>query len=135
MLIMGGLLYMAQVISTLNFKLAQRLGIQENPEQTDALVQRAERYTAWWDVLMLAWMPFAGILMISDHSIWPVVALIAAAIYIDAAGRELMKHLSIRHEGFRTGSRRQQQLFMCSYVVMAMLGMIVLAYAIGKLIR
>ena len=42
-LILGGALYLAQVISSVNFKAAQRLGIQENPKDADPILHRSER--------------------------------------------------------------------------------------------
>lgn len=64
LIILGGGLYLAQIISSINFPLAQRLGIQEKPETSDTLLQRSERYTAYWDLLTLLWLPVAGILMV-----------------------------------------------------------------------
>jgi len=53
LLILGGALYIAQVISSVNFKLAQRLGIQEKPDAADPLLQRSEKYTAYWVLVTL----------------------------------------------------------------------------------
>ena len=72
-LILGALLYIAQLISSIDFKLAQQLGIQENPEETDSILQTAERYTAWWDLVTLGWLPLAGLLMILENSCWPAI--------------------------------------------------------------
>ena len=43
LLILGGALYLAQVVSSVDFQLAQRMGLQEKPELTDPLLQRSER--------------------------------------------------------------------------------------------
>lgn len=53
LVILGGGLYIAEVISSINLPLAQRLGIQEKPETSDGLLQRSERYTAYCDLLTL----------------------------------------------------------------------------------
>ena len=104
LIIIGGALYLAQIISSVNFPLAQRLGIQEKPDTSDAILQRAERYTAYWDILTLLWLPVAGILMVTDHHWWPVVSLFGGAIYLDTAGREAAKNLSFQHEGIKVGT-------------------------------
>ena len=124
---------MAQVISSINFQLAQRLGIQENPEDTDKLLQRSERYTAYWDLVALGWLPFSGVLMIINHDWWPVVSLVGGAIYLDTAGREAVKNLSFRHEGIKVGSDKQQKVFFASYLVMAIIAVAVIAYSIASL--
>ena len=135
LLLTGGALYLAQVISSVNFQMAQRLGIQEYPADTDDLVQRSERYTAYWDLVTMVWLPFAGALMINNHDWWPVMSLLGGAIYLDAAGREAMKNLSFRHGGLKTGSSTQQKIFFASYIVMAVIALLVIAYSITFLSR
>lgn len=134
LLILGGLLYFAQIISSINFELAQRLGIQESPEDTDSILQTAERFTAYWDLVTLGWLPLAGILMIIDHVWWPIVALVGGAIYIDASGREAAKIMSLRKEGFRLGTKNQQRVFLASYIVMAIIGLVLIGYSMSKLV-
>ena len=135
LLLLGGALYVAQVISSIDFQLAQRLGIQERPEDTDAILQTAERYTAYWDLLVPAWLPLAGLAMIVDHAWWPILGLLGGAIYLDAAGREAVKIISLRKEGFRLGTQTQQRLFFSSFIVMAIMGLVVIAYALVVLLR
>ena len=134
MLIFGGFLYIVQVISSLNFPLAQRLGIQEDPKATAPLLQRAERYTAYWDLLTLIWFPFAGLLMLLDHPLWTLMALAAGSIYLDAAGREAVKNLSFRHAGLATGTQQQQKGYFASYLVMAAFGVTAIFVALNTLI-
>jgi len=132
-LVFPGLLLLVQIISSINFRLAQRLGLQEDPKQTDPLLQRAEQYIAYWDLITLVWMPIAGVLMIVNHSMWPIIALIAGAIYFDTAGREAAKILSFKHEGLKIGPTKQQHLFFATYIVMAILGVITVIYSLDKL--
>jgi hypothetical protein len=134
LLLLGGFLYLAQVLSSVNFKLAQRIGIQENSEETDSILQTAERYTAYWDLVTLGWLPLAGLLMIIDYNWWPIVALVGGAIYFDSAGREAAKIISLRKEGFRLGAQNQQRLFFASYIVMAVIGLGLIAYSISTLL-
>jgi hypothetical protein len=133
LLIFGGALYLAQVISSVNFKLAQRLGIQEKPEVTDPLLQRSERYTAYWDLVTLGWLPLAGVLMITNHDWWPIISLIGGAIYLDTSGREAAKSLSFRHEGIKVGTDKQQSVFFASYLVMAVIAIVLIIYSISSL--
>ncbi|MEA1989277.1 MAG: hypothetical protein U9N57_08770 [Pseudomonadota bacterium] len=129
LIIFPGILFIGQVISTINFRLAQRLGLQENPEHADKLVTRAERYVAYWDLVTLVWMPVAGVLMVLEHNSWPLVGFFASAIYLDTSGREAAKILSFKHEGLRLGSENQHRFFMVTYLIMAVLGLVVLSYS------
>ncbi len=132
--LLGGLLYFAQVISSIDFKLAQRLGVQEDPGETDAVVQTAERFTAYWDLVTLGWLPLAGLLMIIDNSWWQISALVGGAIYFDASGREAVKIVSLRKEGFRLGTKQQQRAFFASYIVMAFIGVFLVSYSTSVLV-
>ena len=131
--VFGSALYIAQMISSLNFSLAQRLGIQEKAEYADPLFQRSERYTAYWDLLTLLWFPVAGFLMIINHGWWPIMSLLAGAIYLDASGREAVKNLSLKHEGIRVGTDKENQVFLVFYIVMAVIAIIVIAFSMLKL--
>lgn len=133
LLLFGGSLYVAQMISSFNFSLAQRLGIQEKAENADPLLQRSERYTAYWDLLTLVWLPLAGVLMIINHAWWPIISLLAGAIYLDTSGREAAKNLSFRHEGVRVGKEEEQRIFFAFYIMMAVIAIVIIAYSILKL--
>ena len=129
LIIFPGILYAGQLISSINFHLAQRLWLQENPNEADLLLQRAERYAAYWDLVTLIWMPLSGVLMVTNNSAWPLIALVGGAIYLDTSGREAAKMLSLKHEGVRVGPTRQHRLFFATYFIMAALGIVVVAYS------
>ena len=133
LIIFPGILFFGQLISSVNFSLAQKLGLQEDPEQSDRLLQRAERYTAYWDLITLVWLPVSGVLMVLNNSAWPVLSFFGGAIYLDAAGREAAKTLSFKHEGIRLGSPMQQNIFFATYIIMAVIGIVVVTYSIGAL--
>jgi len=130
LIIFPGILYSGQIISSINFSFAQKMGLQENPEETDLLLQRAEKYTAYWDLVTLVWLPISGVLMLINNSLWPIFALFGGAIYLDAAGREAAKILSFKHEGVRIGSPLQQRLFFSTYIIMAVLAIVVIVYSL-----
>lgn len=128
-----GLLVLGQLISAINFPLAQRWGLQEKADTADSLTQRAELHTAYWDLLSLIWLPLAGLLMIMDHSWWPFLALLAGGIYFDCGGREAAKMLSFRAEGIRIGSVNEQRLYFGTCVFIGLLGLLAIIYALSVL--
>jgi hypothetical protein len=134
LIIFPGILFIAQLISSINFKLAQQLGLQEDPENADPILQRAERYTAYWDLLTMGWLPITGILMLTNNQYWPYIALVAAGIYFDASGREAAKILCFKHEHLNAGSPLQQTFFFSTYIIMALLAITVLAYSLNYLL-
>ena len=130
LILFPGVLFLVQLISSLNFSLAQKLGLQERPLTADPLLIRAERYTAYWDLVTLVWLPVAGVFMVINHPWWPLISLIGASIYIDAAGREAAKNLSFRHEGIKVGTEQEQKLFFATYIVMVIIGLFVVIYSL-----
>ena len=135
LIIFPGILFIAQVISSINFNLAQKLGLQENPAEADSILQTAKKYVAYWDLLTLVWMPVSGVLMVIDNSAWSIVAFFAGAIYIDTSGRESAKFLSFKHEGIRIGPPNQQKFFFGTYIIMAILGVTIVVYSLNHLIQ
>lgn len=103
-ILFGALGWIGQLISGLNYELAQRLGLQEKSEGTDPLFRTAERNAARWDGLVLWTLILAGVLMLLDSRWWPPVALVAGGIYLDAAGREVAKVWSLKSQGIRVGT-------------------------------
>ena len=134
LIIFPGILFTGQLISSISFPLAQKIGFQENPEHTDSLLQTAEQYAAYWDLITLIWMPLSGVLMVIGNPYWPVVSLIAGAIYFDTSGREAAKILSFKHEGIRVGSSTQHKFFFSIYFMMAILGVIVILRSLAELL-
>ena len=123
----GWPIYAGQLVSVVDLRLAQRLGLQEAPDGVDRLFTRLELWTARWDLLWLWTLPTAGILMLVDHSWWPYAAMIGGSAYLDTGGREGAKVLALRREGVRTGSRSEQRLMLAlfaSFVVVGALGVV-----------
>ena len=130
LILFPGMLFIVQLISSINFSLAQKLGLQEKPQTADPLLIRAERYTAYWDLVTLIWLPVAGIFMVINHPWWPLISLIGASIYVDAAGREAAKNLSFRNEGIKVGTEQEQRLFFATYIVMVIIGLFIIIYSL-----
>lgn len=130
LILFPGILFLVQLVSSLNFSFAQKLGLQEKPQTASPLLIRAERYTAYWDLVTLIWLPVAGVFMVINHPWWPLISLIGASIYIDAAGREAAKNLSFQHEGIKTGTVQEQILFFTTYIVMVIIGLFVIIYSL-----
>lgn len=120
--VIAGLLYLGQLISVWNVRLAQRLGLQESPDHTDPLLGHVELWAARWDLLWLWTLPSAAILMLVDHWLWPYAAMIGGGAFVDAGGREAAKILGLKQEGVRIGSQQEFRLAMAVYVYLIAAG-------------
>ena len=128
------LLYVGQIISVANFSLAQRLGLQESPENSDPLFNYLERWTARWDLWWLWTLPAAGILMLIDHWLWPYAAMIGGGAFVDAGGREAVKILGLKGKGVRVGSRREFVAAMAAYVYLIAAGVLSIGIVLFEVI-
>lgn len=125
----GAFGWLGQLISGLNYPLAQRLGLQEGNEGTDPLFRGAEGNAARWDALVLWTLVAAGVLMLMDHPWWPILSLVAGGIYLDGAGRESAKYLSLHKSGVRIGTSKQVKTAQVFFVSMFLVALLVLADA------
>ena len=132
-ILFGGFGWLGQLISGIDYQLAQKLGLQEKDEGTDPLYRLAEMNTARWDAFVLWTLVGAGILMLADHPWWPWVSLIAGAIYLDAAGREVAKWISLRRAGVSVGSPRDIRVAAFFFSAMAAIAVWVIVYALWSL--
>lgn len=123
MCLLGWILYVGQLISVANFGLAQRLGLQESPDDADPLSSEVELWAARWDLLWLWTLPAAGVLMLMNHWLWPYAALIGGGAFVDAGGREAAKVLGLRGAGVRTGSQGERRLAMAVYTYFIVAGL------------
>ena len=122
-----------QLVSAVNFRFAQNLGLQEKNETTDPLYRRLELNTARWDLVVLWTLPAAGILMLIDHSWWPYLALVAGGVSVDTAGREAAKVVGLAKHGLKTGSEVEKRLFFAFLGTIFLIGMWCIAFALASL--
>lgn len=125
----GAVGWIGQTMSSIDFPLAQRLGLQEKSEDTDALYLLTELNAARWDAVVLWPLILAGILLLLDHPWWPYVSLVAAGIYLDAAGREAAKYVSFSRGGVRTGTAKEKRTAFGFYASMGIIALWLLVYA------
>ena len=128
--LIGSLAVAGQLISALDFKLAQRLGLQEGDQHSDRLHRHLELSTARFDVLVLWTLPLAGVVMLIGTFWWPWVALIAGGVWVDAGGRESLKLRALRAEGILVGSEQEIRLGRVFLALMVVLGLALIAHSL-----
>lgn len=123
-----------QLLSALAFEWAQRWGLQEGSEHTDPLFRSAELNAARWDALMLWTLIVAGVLMVIDHAVWPLAALVAGGIHLDAGGREAAKYLCLRKHQVRVGTASNVKMACTVFLALGLMGLLVAGYAAFRLL-
>lgn len=130
----GTFLYIGQLISTFNFPLAQRLGLQEKSENADPLVSRLELMAARWDLAVLWVPPVAGVLFLVDQALWPAACLIAGGVNLDAGGREWAKVAGLSAQGVQLGSARERAVIYGTFSFLIVTGLMGIAVGLAVLI-
>jgi len=133
-ILVGSIVVGGQLISVLDFALAQRIGLQERDEETDELHRRLELNTARWDLFVFWTLPLAGVAMLIDASWWPWVALLAGGICVDTGGREAAKVLGLRAERVRIGTESERRNLFGLYGLLVVVGLALVAHALVFLI-
>ena len=132
--LVGWVLYAGQLISVANFSLAQRLGLQESPGHADPLFGRLELWAARWDVVWLWTLPAAGVLMLTNHWLWPYAALIGGGAFVDTGGREAAKILGLKQQGLRVGSRQEFLIAVAVYIYLVATGLLAIGIGLFEVI-
>ena len=129
-ILFGGLCWGGQVLSSINYPLAQKLGLQEKSEGTDPLFRRAEINAAKWDSLILWTLWLSGVLMLTNNPWWQYLSLIAGGIYLDTAGREAAKLLSLSKAGVGIGSPKDLKIVVIFFSAMCIIAIWAIAYSL-----
>ncbi|MGI9659571.1 MAG: hypothetical protein ACR2OD_11730 [Gaiellaceae bacterium] len=132
-LLLGLLTFVGQLISVVDFELAQRLGLQEKSDHAGALFSRLEQNTARWDIAVLWTLVPVAVLMLVDHSWWPWLALATGGMHVDAGGRELAKFYGLRADGVAVGTQSEQRTFQLFLIAMSAIGAALIGYALAVL--
>ena len=111
LMIITGIAWLGQVITTINPLLAYRLGVAESEKDVDPVVYADSRGEAIWDSLILWILPTAALLYILQHDLWREFALIGSGSYIYFAGRGITTRLLLKKRGIRNGSPAQARLY------------------------
>lgn len=129
-LLLGLVIVVGQLVSVVDFPLAQWLGLQEKDEGTDPLYRRLELNTARWDLLVLWTLPLAGVLMLVDSTWWAWMALVAGGIAVDTGGREIAKILGLRWEGARVGTPSEARFVRGFLAVISAVGLALVGHSL-----
>ena len=133
-ILFGGFGWSGQLLSGINYPLAQKLGLQEKSEGTDPLFQRLEINSARWDSLVLWTFLASGVLMLTNNPWWQYFSLIAGGIYLDAVGREVAKLLSLSQEGVKIGNSKDLRIAIIFFSIMFIIAIWTIAYSLWFLV-
>ena len=85
--------WIGQIIIALSPKVAVKIRITEPESDVDPTFFADMRGEAIWDAITLWTLPFAGILLILNNTLWTYFGLVGGGMYLYFVGRNIASHL------------------------------------------
>ena len=89
--------WVGQIIIAYSPKAAAKIRIIEPESDVDLTFFADMQGAAIWDAISLWTLPFAGILLLFNNSLWPYFGLIGGGMYLYFVGRGIASHLTMQH--------------------------------------
>ena len=105
-IIVGLIGWIGQSLAVFALPTAVKLGVFEPEEDVERGMWLIERFSQGVMDVLLTWMlPLAGMLMILDHILWPILALIGGGVYLYFPGVFIITRIVLKKRGLKIGSR------------------------------
>lgn len=124
LVVFGLIAWGGQVLSALTPKFATKLGLIEPEEDVDHVFYADVRGEAKWDSITLWTLPFAGLLIILNSSLWIFFGIIGGSMYVYFAGRTIFTRLELKRRCIHIG---KPNLLKTYYIFVTLWGLIGLA--------
>lgn len=128
--IVSSLGWIGQLISAINPRLAERLGLTEVKTDVDSTFYADVRGEAYWDTLVLWTLPVAGILLIMNNPAWVYFGLIGGGMYLYFTGRGILVRRKMQNQGIRIGSAETLKVIYTFLSIWGIAAIATIVYAI-----
>ena len=113
--------WIGQIIIAFSPKVAAKIKIIEPESDVNQTFFADMRGEAIWDALILWTLPFAGILLIIDNSLWTYFGLVGGGMYLYFVGRTITSHLIMQRHGIHIGRSRKLKV---KYIILTLWGLV-----------
>ena len=119
LIIISGIGYFGQVISTFWPETAARLGLTEIEDEVDPAFHADMRGEAYWDTAILWTLPVAGVLLLLDNPAWVYFGLAGGGMYLYFAGRGIVVRKVMQRRSIHIGKPESLKV---AYLFLALWG-------------
>ena len=89
--------------------IAEKIGVGEPEEELDRSMYLFERFSQGIPDILLTWMlPASALLMLLDHKLWPILALIGGGVYLYFPAVFSITRIVLKRDGMKIGSPSSQ---------------------------
>ncbi len=133
LIVFGLIAWGGQVLSALTPKFATKLGIIEPEAEVDDAFYADVRGEAKWDSITLWTLPFAGLLIILNSSLWIFFGIIGGSMYLYFAGRAVFTRLELKQRGVRIGNPELLKVYFIFVTLWGLIGLATVVKAVNAL--
>ena len=113
--------WIGQTIIAFSPKVASKIRIIEPESDVNPTFFADMRGAAIWDTISLWTLPFAGILLLLNNSLWPYFGLTGGGMYLYFVGREITSNLTMQRHRINIGTSKKLKV---KYMILTLWGFI-----------
>jgi len=126
--------WIGQIIIAFSPKVAVKIRIIENESDVNQTFFSEKRGKAIWDAISLWTLPFTGILLILNNSLWIYFAFIGGCIYLYFVGCEFTSQLKMQRNGIHFRITKKLKLKYMILILWGLMAIITIMMALVTLI-
>jgi len=113
--------WIGQIIIALSPKVAVKIRITEPESDVNQTFFADMRGEAIWDAITLWILPFSGMLLVLNNSLWTYFGLVGGGMYLYFVGRTITSHLIMQRHGIHIGRSRKLKV---KYIILTLWGLV-----------
>jgi len=133
LIIISGIGYFGQVISTFWPETAVKLGLTEPEADVDPAFFADVRGEAYWDTLTLWTLPVAGVLLVLNNPAWAYFGLVGGGMYLYFAGRGIIVRKVMQRRSIHIGNPESLKMIYLFLFLWGLAAVITIILAIASL--
>jgi hypothetical protein len=126
--------WIGQIIISFSPKIAEKINIIEPESNVDKTFFLDMRGSAVWDAIILWTLPFPGILLIINNSLWTYFGLIGGGMYLYFVGRTIVSNLSLHRNEINIGRSKKLKVKLLILTLWGIVALVTIIMALEKLV-
>ena len=113
--------WIGQIIIAFSPKVAAKIKIIEPESDVNQTFFADMRGEAIWDAITLWILPFSGMLLVLNNSLWTYFGLVGGGMYLYFVGRTITSHLIMQRHGIHIGRSKKLKV---KYIILTLWGLV-----------
>ena len=132
--VLGLVCWLGQTLVVFAPDVAVRLGVNEAEGTIDQSMYLFERYSQGIMDILLTWLlPASAVMMLLDHALWPIFALVGAGVYLYFPGVFSITRIVLKRNGLAVGGRVSEVTAYVLGALWTLSALLMIALAVAEL--